>query len=77
MVLSIEILMPLPSLFKVISKVKFFKKRSNSKVKDTDLKMLVLTEKSCHQNTHVKYQSSTFHCSSVSSKVKVYVRVTE
>ena len=37
MVLSIEILMPLRSMFKVISKVKLKKKkRSNSKVKDTD-----------------------------------------
>ena len=36
---------------------------SNSKVKVTVLKLWVPTERSCHKNTHVKYQSSaSTHC---------------
>ena len=36
--------------------------------------MLVLAERYCTRNTHVKYQSSSTHCSKVISRVKVYNR---
>ena len=63
---------------KFFARLKFSKGRSNSKVKVTGPKIMVPNEKTYHKersitkNTHVKYQSSSPHCSKVISKVKVF-----
>ena len=61
---------------KVISHVKVFKKRSNSKAKVTGSKMLAPTENSCPKKYSCEtYQSSSTHCSKVIIKVKVSGRI--
>ena len=47
-------------------------KKSNSKVKDAGSNILVPTEGLATRNRNVKYQSSSFHCSEVISKDKVF-----
>ena len=51
----------LPSLVrKLWPRLKFFKSRSNFKVKVTRSKLLVPTERSCHKDYTCKYESSTY-----------------
>ena len=44
----------------------FSDKDKNKIIKNSKIKILVSTERSCHyRNTHVKYQNSSTHCSKV------------
>ena len=58
---------------KLLARLKFSINRSITKVNFTGYKnWLVPTEGLVTSNTHVKYQSSSTHCSKVISKVEVY-----
>ena len=58
---------------KLWPRLKFFKSRSNFKVKVTRSKILVIVERSCHKDIHVKYESANYSSSWVMGKVKVFV----
>ena len=57
---------------KLLARLMFSKNKSNSKVKVTGLKIIVPRKGLVTRNIHLKYQSSSFHCSKVINKVKVF-----
>ena len=59
-------------VFKLWPMFKFFKRRSKFKVKGTRSKIMVPCERSCHRNTHVKYESPTSYGIKVMANVKVF-----
>ena len=60
---------------KLWPRLKFYKSRSNFKVKVTRSKILVPVERSCHMEYTLKYESSTYSSSWVIGKVKIFVHV--
>ena len=60
-------------VWKLRPRLKFFKSRSNVKVKVTRSKIMVPCERFCHKYTHMKYESFLFYGLKVMAKVKVFV----
>ena len=62
---------------KLWSRLKFFKCRSNLKVKVTGQKLWYQTKGLVTSNTHVQYESSISSGKKVMAKVKVFVHATD